>query len=239
LCLLAGWDTEPKLLAKQSRREIRQRIGDLGLLLPSVMEKLSLGHPTGVDANLERLRNAAEICYETSPGPPALIETTAGGRVGMWDELKNAMVDELGSWAKKLDQLEVTLALKAHSMNAMNLPEREVWLVNQVQSPRIKLVYDYSHFAPVDRDMRKTMEQVLPYTVFVHIKDTIGKAPNHRFVLPGDGPVDLQAYRHDLIDLGYRGPVEVEVSTHVFDQPGYDPVKAAEHVWRKLGPVFG
>jgi hypothetical protein len=32
--------------------------------------------------------------------------------------------------------------------------------------------------------------------------------------------------------------VVVEVSTHVFNQPGYDPVKAAEHVWEKVSPVF-
>jgi sugar phosphate isomerase/epimerase len=238
LSLLPGWDTQAKLLTKETRAEIRKRIGDLGLTLPSVMENMQLGRGS-VDANLERLRAAAEICYEASPGPPALIETTAGSRVGMWDELKNAMVDELGVWARKVEQLKVTLALKAHSMNAMNLPEREVWLVNQVKSPRLKLVYDYSHFSPVGLDLRKTMQEVLPYTVFVHIKDTVGTAPNHRFVLPGDGTVDLNAYHDNLIELGYRGPIEVEVSTHVFNQPGYDPVKTAEHVWEKLSPVFG
>jgi inosose dehydratase len=113
-----------------------------------------------------------------------------------------------------------------------------VWLVNQVKSPRVKLVYDYSHYSANGLDLRKTMEQVVPYTVFVHIKDTLGRAPNHRFVLPGDGPVDFKAYMGNLIELGYRGAVEVEVSGDVSSQPGYDPVKAAEHVWEKVSPVF-
>jgi len=30
----------------------------------------------------------------------------------------------------------------------------------------------------------------------------------------------------------------VEVSVDVFDLPGYDPVKAAEHVWEKVSPAF-
>jgi len=238
LCMMARWDTEPKLLTKQTRVEIRKRVGDLGLALPSVMENLNLGQPGGVEANLEHLRAAAEVCYEASPGPPALIETTAGGRLGMWDDIKNAMADELGAWTKEVEKLEVTLAMKAHSRHAMNLPEQAVWLVNQVKSPRVKLVYDYSHYSANGLDLRKTMEQVVPYTVFVHIKDTLGRAPNHRFVLPGDGPVDFKAYMGNLIELGYRGAVEVEVSGDVSSQPGYDPVKAAEHVWEKVSPVF-
>jgi sugar phosphate isomerase/epimerase len=86
--------------------------------------------------------------------------------------------------------------------------------------------------------MRKTMEEIVPHAVFVHIKDTINSAPNHHFVLPGDGPVDFKAYARNLVDLGYRGPVVVEVSVDVFDQPGYDPVKAAEHVWQRVALAF-
>jgi sugar phosphate isomerase/epimerase len=238
LCLRTGWDTEPKLLTKQSRAEIRKRVGDLGLVLPAVMENLYLGRPGGVEANLEHLRAAAEICYEASPGPPALIETTVGGRPGTWDDIKNAMADELGAWTKELDKLKVTLALKAHSKSGMAFPEQAVWLMNQAKSPRVRLVYDYSHYSANGLDLRKTQELVVPHTVFVHIKDTIGRAPNHHFVLPGDGPVDFKPYMKNLIELGYLGAVEVEVSVDVYNQPGYDPVKAAEHVWEKVSPAF-
>ena len=239
LCLRPGWNTEPKLLTKADRAEIRKRIGDLGLGLPSVMENMGLARAGGnVQANLERLRAAAEICYETSPGPPALIETTVGGRVGTWDDIKSAMADELGAWAKTAEQLKVTLAIKAHSKTAMNLPERIVWLADQVKSPWIKMVYDYSHFVANSLDMRKTMEQVASRAAFVHIKDTQGRAPNHKFLLPGDGDIDYKTYVKTLADVGYRGPVIVEVSVDVFDQPGYDPVAAAKRVWDRVSPAF-
>ena len=240
LCLRAGWNTEPKLLKKTDRAEIRKRTGDLGLELSSVMENLGLARAGGSrDDNLERLRAAAEVCYECSPGAAALIETTVGGRPDSWEERKNAMADELGEWTRKIEELKITLAIKAHSKTAMNNPDRLLWLAGQVRSPRLKFVYDFSHFAAFGLDMRQTMEQIVPRAVFVHIKDTIGTAPNHRFVLPGDGPVDFKPYVRNLLDLGYRGPVIVEVSVDVFDQPGYDPVKAAEHVWQKVSPAFG
>ena len=82
------------------------------------------------------------------------------------------------------------------------------------------------------------MEQIVPHSVFVHIKDTVGSAPTHHFVLPGDGQVNFRSYMRNLTDLGYRGAVVVEVSVDVFDQQGYDPVKAAEHVWQRVSPAF-
>src|SRR5262245_24727254 len=109
LCLRAGWNTEPKLLTRADRAEIRKRISDLGLVLPSVMENMGLGRPDGTAPNLERLRKAAEICYEASPGPPALIETTVGGRAGTWDDVKRAMAAELASWAKTAEELKTTV----------------------------------------------------------------------------------------------------------------------------------
>jgi len=238
LCLRAGWDTEPKLLTKADRTAIRKRIADLGLSLPSVMENIPLARQDSLPANLERLRTAAEICYEASPGQPALIETTLGGRPANWEQMKTAMADELGAWAKTLEQLKITLAIKAHSKNAMSLPERALWLVDQVKSPWVKLVYDYSHYAANGLDMQKTMDQVASHAVFVHIKDVQGTPDNFKFLLPGDGHIDYKAYVKALTAVGYRGPVVVEVSVDVFDQPGYDPVGAAKHVWEKISGAF-
>src|SRR5436190_4398386 len=61
LSLRPGWNTEPKLLSKPDRAEIRARISDLGLALPSVMENLGLARPGASEAaNLARLKAAAE-----------------------------------------------------------------------------------------------------------------------------------------------------------------------------------
>ena len=239
LCLRPGWNTEAKLLTKADRADIRKRIGDAGLTMAAVMENLFLGRPGGsAQVNLDRLRAAAEICHECSPGAPALIETTVGGRVGMWDELKDGMAKELAVWAKTMDELKTTLAIKAHSKTAMNLPDRLLWLEAQVKSPLVRVVYDYSHFLANKLDMRQTMRDVASRAAFVHIKDTVGVAPNHQFVLPGDGPTDFKVLLKALAASGYKGPVEVEVSVDVYDKPGYDPMAAVTHVWQTVSPAF-
>jgi hypothetical protein len=41
-----------------------------------------------------------------------------------------------------------------------------------------------------------------------------------------------------MAEVGYQGPIVVEVSTDVFGQPGYDPVATAQRMWDRLSPVF-
>jgi inosose dehydratase len=144
------------------------------------------------------------------------------------------MADELGAWAKTVERLKTTLAIKAHVLSAMNRPDRALWMEQQVQNPWVRLVYDYSHYQAQGLELQKTMQQVASRAAFVHIKDVEGMYPDHRFVLPGDGRVNYRDYFRTLAAVGYKGPVVVEVSVHVFDQRGYDPVAAARHVWEKV-----
>jgi sugar phosphate isomerase/epimerase len=57
-------------------------------------------------------------------------------------------------------------------------------------------------------------------------------------VLPGDGGVDYALFLKTMAEVGYKGPIVVEVSTDVFSQPGYDPVGTAEKIWKRLSPIF-
>ena len=40
----------------------------------------------------------------------------------------------------------LVLGIKPHRFGAMSLPEHAAWLIEQVKSPRLKLVYDQSHY---------------------------------------------------------------------------------------------
>ena len=238
LTLRPGWNTEPRLLTRANRAEIRKRIGDLGLTLVDVMEGMQPASNVTVEQNLERLRAAAEMAHECSPGKPALIQTPIGGRPGAWMERRDAMAEELAKWAGKLDELDVTFCIKPHSKQVMGRPEQLLWMLDRVNHPRLKGVYDYGHFMAFGLGLEETIRQVAPRSGFVHIKDAVGKAPDHRFVLPGDGGVDYGRFLKTMAEVGYRGPIVVEVSNDVFSQPGYDPVGTAQRMWERLSPVF-
>jgi sugar phosphate isomerase/epimerase len=239
LVLMPGWDTEPKLLTKADRSELRKKLKDLDVTLPALMENLKLLGPDSEQrANLDRLKAAAAIAHEVSPGPPAVIETILGGRPNEWEQNKQAMAAELHMWATMLAQLKTIVAIKPHVSGAMNLPEKALWMVNQVSSPWVKLVYDYSHYELHGLDLKQTMRQLVGQSVFAHIKDSDGSAAKYKFLLPGDGRLDYKAYVQALVEAGYRGAVVVEVSSQISDQPGYDPVYAAKHCYEKVAPAF-
>jgi sugar phosphate isomerase/epimerase len=238
LTLMPSWDTEPKLLSKTDRADIRKRISDLGLVLASVMESLRLLGPNK-ENNLERLRVAADMAHELSPGAPAVIETTLGGRPAAWEGSKHQMADELGVWATTLEPQRTILAMEAHVGNAMDLPEKTLWMLNQVQSPWIGNLLDYSHYKLQGLDLRKTLLLLANRTVLHHLKDAEGTEENFRFLLPGEtGKIDYKEYARVLHEIGYKGTVLAEVSTQISNKPEYDAVSAAKRCWDNLAPFF-
>jgi len=250
LTLLPGWDTEPKLLTRTDRAEIRKRIADLGLALTSVQESVQLAEPNTMVSlgfninynqreNLEHLRAAAEVAHELSPGAPAVIESPVGGRSAAWEETRRQMADELGVWAKTLEPLKTVLAIKGFVGNALDRPEKVLWMLDQVKSPWIQNGYDYSHYRLLGLSLRETLLPVGSRTVFIHVKDSTGTPEKFRFLLPGDsGLIDYKEYARILGEIGYRGPVTVEVSVQVSNQPGYDGVAAARHYFDNMAPFF-
>jgi sugar phosphate isomerase/epimerase len=250
LTLIPSWETEPKLLSKTKQAEIRKQIGDLGLTLSSVQESLQLAEPNAMTKlgynisysqaeNLERLRVAAELAHELSPGAPAVIETQVGGRAGAWEESKRGMADRLGEWAKALEPLKAVLAIKGFVGTAMDTPDKMLWMLDQVKNSWIRIGYDYSHLKLLGLDMRETIRQVGSRSAFIHVKDSVGTQEKFRFLLPGDsGEINYKEYAQTLGEVGYVGPVMVEVSAHVSEQPGYDAVAAAKRSWDNLSPFF-
>ena len=98
------------------------------------------------------------------------------------------MVERLRDWAKVAEQEEFTLAIKAHVGGALHTPEGADWLFRQINSPWIKLAYDYSHYQAQGMEMKPSLELLLPNSVFIHIKDNQGKNGQVQFALPGEAP---------------------------------------------------
>jgi inosose dehydratase len=240
LTLMPSWDTEPKLLSKTDRAEIRRQIGGLGLVLSSVQESLRLAGPdTNRKSNLERLRAAAAAAHELSPGAPAVIETPLGGRPEEWEQTRRKMADELDEWARTLEPLKTVLAIEGHVGNAMDRPEKVRWMLDQVKSPWIGNLFDFSHYHLQGLELRESMRQLAGRTVVHHVKDSVGTPEKFRFLLPGDsGEIDYKAYAQVLGEIGYRGTLLLEVSAQIFNQPGYDGLAAAKRCWDNMAPFF-
>src|SRR5262249_16979966 len=115
-----------------------------------------------------------------------------------------------------------------------NTPEQSLWLLERTESPWIRLVYDYSHFQHREFSMAETLQQLVPSTVMIHVKDTIIEDDKPRFVLPGDGGVDYDALLRQAAVCGFSGPICAEVSGMVQSRPDYDAVVSAKRAYQNI-----
>jgi inosose dehydratase len=235
LALLPGFATEPKIFGKLQRQELRADLARNRLSVSALMLGLSLHADDEAHAkNLESLKEALQIGQDLLDGTQPLIETILGGKPAQWEATRDKMASRLGDWASTARAEGALIAIKGHVAHAVNHPERLLWLLEQVNSPAVQVAYDFSHFQLQGLQLEDTLKSLLKHTRFIHIKDAQGDASQFRFLLPGEGMTDYHAYFQLLASLNYRGPVVVEVSSLIFNQPGYD----AEQTVRKCAKAL-
>jgi inosose dehydratase len=239
LALMPGYHADPASLNADQRKHLRQALADQSLTVAALMENLPLdADAKWLEARLDRLKKACELARDLGGDAPPVIETVLGGKPEKWDDLKGLFADRLAAWARIAGDAGVAVCVKPHRFGAMNLPDRALWLLKQVEHPRIKLAFDWSHFERTDWEMAKAARALAPVSKFVHIKDTVFTDGKPTFVLPGDGETDYSQLLPLLADAGYRGAVCVEVSAMVSSQKDYDPIAAAKKCFAKLAPSF-
>lgn len=239
LTLLPGWSTEPKRLTSEDRRDLRKHLADSGLAVLGLMENLSEpAEDAAHRANLDRLKAAAELGHALSPKAPPVIESILGRKPAEWDKVKERLVERLKGWAEVGMTAKTVIAVKPHVANALHTPESALWLLQQVDSPWLKLAFDYSHFILRGMPLDRTVATLAPHSAFVHVKDARGTADKFEFLLPGEMGIDYADYFKRLVRAGYRGPVVVEVSGQISNRPDYDAIAAARRSYKNLAPVL-
>jgi sugar phosphate isomerase/epimerase len=146
-----------------------------------------------------------------------------GGRPATWDADRAVMAARLRDWDAIARETGVTVAVKAHVGGAVNSPDRLLWLLREAGAAHLAVAYDPSHFALGGLAPAESWAPLAARTRFVHLKDAAGTPASPRFLLPGEGAMDFRALFRAFVAAGYRGAVVVEVSSQIFNRPGYDP----------------
>jgi len=211
--------------AKVDAAEANRLAKKFKLPVLTIMEDLRL---TGdADGQLRQLESSLQLARKI--GKP-LIETVVGGKPEEWAALRPQFLERLKGWARLADKYRVDVAIKAHIGSALHFPQDAAGLCKEVGSRYIRINYDYSHFQLQGLEFEESLRAALPYIAMVHIKDWTGTREKFRFALPGEGTIDYAAYAALLRRVNYRGPIVVEVSTHVLQKPDYNPESAARFV---------
>jgi inosose dehydratase len=234
-----GFDGEPAKMPAARCKEVGKRLESKRLKLTALMEQLT---PAAEDhqhqEQLRRLQQVVELARQLAPAEPPLVQTVLGA--GQWSEKKSLYRDRLGDWLRVFAAARLVLAIKPHRGGGMSRPEEAIWLIHQLgDSPWLRMVYDYSHYAFRDMPLEDTVHAALPYTAHVAVKDAVQREKRIEFLPPGESHTfDYARLLWLLYAGGYRGDVCCEVSAMVTKKPGYDPVATAEACYRNMAAAF-
>jgi inosose dehydratase len=239
LALMKGWPTEPTLLSRRDRIEMRGWLSNYRLAVPSLLESLPcLRTPEKHQENLEKLKRAAELAHDLAPDNPPIVQSIVGGSTARWEQMKGQLVEQLAEWAKVGEASKTIICFKPHAAHIVHTPQRALWIHQQVGSDWLKTVYDFSHFSLEGLALTASLKQLLPITSYVQVKDSRGTPKKHQYLLPGDGGTDYVELLTVLKQARYDGFVNVEVSSMIHRQPGYQPIPTAKLCYERLAPLF-
>ncbi len=238
LAVRSGWDADSSQLTAARRNLLRKRLDNSRLRLTSLMEHVFPTDDRQQAIALERLRMAAGVAHDLAPSAPPHIQTVLGG--GNFDQRKHQLRDRLAAWVEIAESTHTTIAVKPHRGGVVSQPAEAAWLIEQLGRPaRLRMVYDYSHYAFRDLPMAETIRTALPYTTYIAVKDAVQRNGNVAFELPGQaGTIDFARLLKQFTAGGYRGDINCEVSGMVSNKPDYDPVAAAKFCYTKLTATF-
>jgi len=221
----------------QERRELRTKLDAAGLALTAVAGHANLLEPDdGLRAeNMDRIRAGLDLAVDLAgpDGPPPLV-TMGQGTPETYVADRTLLAERFSELARHAAKTGGVLALEPHVGQAMDQPEKIVWLMQTVDSPHFRLNLDNSHFEVMGRDMDEYLPQLAPFAVHTDLKDQRGRSPDHEFLVPGEGSFDYARYLRALDRAGYDGYLNIEISVMVQRRPNYDPAEVAERSFRTL-----
>ncbi len=139
------------------------------------------------------------------PGEYALEKQEIEPKV-QWDWAVEG-VQEIADHARGLG-MEVALEFLAHKYAMLNSVDEMVRFLNGVNHPAVKANIDVSHIY-LNGDPPESLQKLKGRIGGVHFSDCKGRV--HGDLPPGRGSVPLRQYLRQLKDIGYDGPVSVEL----------------------------
>jgi sugar phosphate isomerase/epimerase len=164
-----------------------------------------------IAVELARLRSACELASELEVGIVRAFVGEPKAGLALADARSRA-IDAFGQAAVFAAGLGVTLAIENHG-KLMNDGRALASLVEEIDSPHVKLTLDSGNFCWAGRDLdeaREDYEAVLPHAVCVHVKDGVWTDDGFEFVPAGRGSLPIAQLIEDLRSRSYAGPVYSE-----------------------------
>lgn len=241
ICVLPHCSTALDKLDASERQRIAHLLRDHNLKLSAVNAYVDLMEPdeTKFADNAAYVQRAADLATEwIQDGRQPVVVSGFGGRQGELTTRQGQLVERISKLGDYAQARGVVLALEHHVGNAVETPDQVVSIMQQVTSPGARINFDISHFNVVGIPIEESVDKIIPYAVHTHIKDEAGRAPNHQYLIPGEGVFDYVRYLKAMQAHGYTGAISTEISVMVQRRPAYDALATATRSYEIVSQAF-
>ncbi|HLZ08080.1 MAG TPA: sugar phosphate isomerase/epimerase [Chloroflexota bacterium] len=221
----AGLAPMPDLIDPEVAARIGRAASTSGVVVSAVSGTYNMIDPSPInrEVGLRRLEAIAKACPALGT---SIITICTGTRdpENMWrrhpdNDTPTAWHDLLVETAKAVAIAEtagVTLAFEPERANVARNAARGRALLDEIGSPRLKVVIDAANVIDPDhldrqvKDLEVAFDLLGPHIVIAHGKDL---DPNDKFVAAGEGIVDYERYLDLLEAMHFTGPLILHTLT--------------------------
>ncbi|MCC3766764.1 sugar phosphate isomerase/epimerase [Streptomyces sp. UNOC14_S4] len=192
------------------------RLAGAGLQVACVDSRIAnWARPIGSDfaEDLRELEILAERCVRLGTPYIRIMSYPNDGRPeASWRAEVHARMRELTARAESTG---VVLVHENCAGWAASDPARVLGLLEHVDSPALKLLFDTGNGAAHGYEAYELLPEIAPYVAHVHIKDAVGDPSDVHYVLPGEGRCRVGDALRLLIEHGYPGVWSIEPHINV------------------------
>ena len=168
LICIPGSSTDVATLNAPERARIRRLIHDAHLELPAIAAHANPleSDPPKLAANLSRIRAGFDLAADLAgpEGTPCVV-LMGYGQPEHYERDRELLAERFRVLADDARQRGVTIALEAHVGQAIDTPERSIWLVERVGHPSFRLNLDTSHFDVMGFSIAESIRPLAKYAV--------------------------------------------------------------------------
>ena len=218
-------ETMPAQWGPQVRRDVRAALGDLGMGIASLfLGSAILTEDAATPAKtLDLVRQMRTLARDLGMGDTPVLTTDLGGRSADWPGAQTRLLDTLAEYMDLAGSEQFILAVEPHYGGLLDRKDRALWLMGAIDDdPRLRLLFDISHFQLAGDDTLETVAALAPYAAHVHIKEGRQLDDGYEFLVTGAGHLDLSAYFAAMAAAGWDGYVTLEVARMIWSRSDYE-----------------
>ena len=199
-------------LSRDELNEAKKMIEDHGLKVSAIgspIGKVKLDEPFG--PHLDKFKHAVDLAvlFETPFIRMFSYYAPEGQSI---DDLRDDVLERMAAKVEVLNDVDVTMVHENEAHIYGHTAENCVELIETVNSPKLRLVYDPANFVwgeKLTNNVEVCWPLMKPYVVHIHIKDwKLGAADVGS--IPGEGDGQIRELLAELAAMNYKGCLTME-----------------------------